>query len=79
MPQREVPATLGEHLRRRRHERGLLQKDAADHLGGNTFILANQEKDYRNPRLRFWPGIIECLGYDPNPLPRPSDLARCIQ
>jgi len=37
MPYPEVPATLGDHLRKRRHERGLLQKHAANHLGVNTF------------------------------------------
>jgi DNA-binding transcriptional regulator YiaG len=54
-----------------------LQKDAADHLGVNSWTLANWEKGYTNPRFRCWPGIIEFLGYDPNP--EPSDLAQRIQ
>ncbi len=62
MPYPEVPATLGDHLRNRRHERGLLHKDAADHLGVNTFTLANWEKGYTKPALRFWLKIIEFLG-----------------
>jgi transcriptional regulator with XRE-family HTH domain len=79
MPYPEVPATLGDHLRKRRHERGLLQKDAADRLGVNTFTLANWEKGYTNPRLRRWPGVIEFLGYDPNLEPKPSDVAQRIR
>jgi transcriptional regulator with XRE-family HTH domain len=79
MPYPEVPATLGDHLRIRRHERGLLQKDAAASMGVNTFTLANWEKGYTNPRLRFWPGIIEFLAYDPRPEPKPSDLAQRTQ
>ena len=76
-PYPEVPATLGDHLRKRRHERGLLQKDVAASMGVNAWTLANWEKGYTNPKLRFWPGIIEFLGYDPNP--EPSDLAQRIQ
>ena len=73
-----VLVTLGDHLRKRRHERGLLQKDAAVSMGVNAWTLANWEKDYTNPRLRSWPGIIEFLGYDPHPEPKPSDLAQRI-
>jgi DNA-binding XRE family transcriptional regulator len=62
MPYPEVPSTPGDHLRNRRHERGLLHKDAADHLGVNTFTLANWEKGYTKPALRFWLKIIEFLG-----------------
>jgi DNA-binding transcriptional regulator YiaG len=72
-----VPVTIGGHLRKRRHELGLLQKDAADHLGVNTWTLANWEKGYTSRKLCLWPKIIEFLGYDPNPAP--SDLARRIQ
>jgi DNA-binding transcriptional regulator YiaG len=56
-----------------------LLQQAADHLGINTWALANWEKGYTNPTLRFWPGIIEFLGYDPMPEPKPSDLAQRIQ
>jgi DNA-binding transcriptional regulator YiaG len=56
-----------------------LLQQAADHLGINTWTLANWEKGYTNPALRFWPGIIEFLGYDPMPEPKPSDLAQRIQ
>jgi DNA-binding transcriptional regulator YiaG len=73
----EAPAALGDHLRKRRHERGLLQKDAAARLGVNTWTLANWEKGCAKPALRFWPETIEFLAYDPNP--EPSDLAQRIQ
>jgi DNA-binding XRE family transcriptional regulator len=76
-PYRDAPAALGDHLRKRRHKLGLLQKDAVDHLGVNIWTLANWEKGYTKPRLRFWPWITEFLAYDPNP--EPSDLAQRIQ
>jgi DNA-binding transcriptional regulator YiaG len=79
MPYPEVPATLGDHLRKRRHELRLLQRDGANRLGVNTWTLANWEKGYANPRLSFWPKITEFLGYDPMPEPKPSDLAQRIQ
>jgi transcriptional regulator with XRE-family HTH domain len=69
MPYPEVPATLGDHLRKRRHERGLLQNDAADRLGVNAWKLANWEKGYTSPKLRSWRGVIEFLGCDPTPEP----------
>jgi hypothetical protein len=47
--------------------------------GANTSTRSNWEKGYTNPKLRFWPGIIEFLGYHPNPGPNPSDLAQRIQ
>jgi transcriptional regulator with XRE-family HTH domain len=75
----EVPATLGGHLRKPRHELGLLQKDTADRLGVNIWTLANWEKGYANPRLLSWPWITEFLGSDPNPEPMPSGLAQRIQ
>jgi DNA-binding transcriptional regulator YiaG len=43
----------------------------------STRGLGNWEKGYTNPAIRCWPGIIEFLGYDPNP--EPSDLAQRIQ
>jgi DNA-binding transcriptional regulator YiaG len=64
-----VLSTLGDHLLKRRHEFGLLQKDAARSLGVNAWTLANWEKGYTQPKLRFWPRIIQFLGYDPNPEP----------
>ena len=76
MPYPEVPSTLGDRLRNRRHEHGLLHKDAADGSGVNAWALSSWEKGCTNPKLRFWPGIIEFLGYHPNPGPNPSDLAQ---
>jgi DNA-binding XRE family transcriptional regulator len=76
-PYPDAPAALGDHLRKRRHESGLLQEDAADRLGVNTWTLANSEKGCAKPALRFWPGIIEFLANDPNS--EPSDLAQRIQ
>jgi DNA-binding transcriptional regulator YiaG len=64
-----MPETLGDHLRKRRYERGLLQEAAADRLGVNTWTLGNWEKGHTKPALRLWPSIIEFLGYDPESEP----------
>ena len=68
-PYSDIPATLGEHLRKRRYERGLLQEAAADILGVDSWTLGNWEKDYTKPALRCWLSIIEFLGDDPDPEP----------
>jgi DNA-binding XRE family transcriptional regulator len=68
-PYPAAPGTLGDHLLKRRHELGLLQKHVAPSIGVNSWTLANWEKGYTNPKIRFWPRIIQFLGYDPNPEP----------
>ena len=35
-------------------------------MGVNTWTLGNWEKGYTKPALRFWPKIIDFLGYDPS-------------
>ena len=67
-----MPRTLGEHLRQRRHELRLYQKDVAKTLGINPWTLIGWEADRKMPAMRFWPRIIKFLGYDP--FPEPSTL-----
>ena len=64
------PATLGEHLRQRRHVLGLLQREAATQLGIRHHTVTEWERDHKTPEIRFWPAIIAFLGYDPHPEPR---------
>ena len=39
----EKPQTLGEHLKKRRRELGLLQREAAERMGISTDTYANWE------------------------------------
>ena len=65
------PMTIGDHLRRRRIELGLYQKDVATRLGVTTSTVWNWENT-GSVNLRFIPQIIEFLGY--NPISQPEDL-----
>lgn len=65
------PVTLGDHLRRRRLELGLYQKDVAIQIGVTASTIWNWEHGW-TVELRFIPRVIEFLGY--NPIPCPSDL-----
>ena len=59
--------TLGDHIRARRLERGLFQKDVAKLVGVCTDTVTNGEKNRSSPDLRALPGVVEFLGYDPRP------------
>jgi len=60
---------LGDHIRRRRLDLGLLQKDVAGLLGTHSQTVCNWEIENTSPALRWLPGIIQFLGYDPRPAP----------
>jgi transcriptional regulator with XRE-family HTH domain len=59
--------TLGDHLRRRRLELGLLQRELAEQLRVNPGTVTNWELNRTAPALRFVPAIISFLGFDPSP------------
>src|SRR5208282_2767787 len=63
------PKTLGEHLRKRRGELGLRQKDVADQLGVNENTVVGWERG-KTPVDRHLPLVISFLGLDPCPTPR---------
>ncbi len=63
----ERPETLGEHIRKRRMDLGLLQKEAAARLGIDDATLWNWEHDKGSPAVRHWPALLAFLGYDPHP------------
>jgi DNA-binding XRE family transcriptional regulator len=67
----QEPVTLGYHLRRRRLELDLYQKDVASRLGVTASTIWNWEHGW-NVDLRYIPRIIAFLGY--NPIPCPGDL-----
>ena len=68
------PKTLGEHVRKRRLELRLTQKEAAERLGVNFWTVLNWEKDHTEPPIESMPPIIRFLGYDP--FPEPKGLAQ---
>jgi len=63
------PKTLGDHLRKRRLDLGLLQKEAAAKLGVDVKTVTNWERQRTQPKIRFLPPIFRFLGGDPRPLP----------
>ena len=59
------PQTTGEHIRKKRLDLKLYQKDVAKILGVQTATVWNWEKGGREPDLRWIPQIISFLGYIP--------------
>jgi transcriptional regulator with XRE-family HTH domain len=64
--------TLGDHIRKRRLDLGLLQREVAAQLGVNTASIGNWEINETRPMVHCLPGIIAFLGH--NPLPEADDL-----
>lgn len=60
---------LGDHIRRRRLDLGLLQKDVAGQIGVHEQTIHHWEANETAPALRWLPGIIQFLGFDPRKLP----------
>lgn len=57
--------TLAAFLLLRRRELGLLQREAAKRLGICHTAYLNWENGYAVPAVRFYPAIIQYLGYEP--------------
>jgi DNA-binding XRE family transcriptional regulator len=69
--------TLGDHIRKRRLNLGLSQREAAHIIGVEQCSVYNWEKRGMNPAQRVQSAIIDFLGYDPSQnggaSPDPSD------
>lgn len=61
------PETLGQHLRKRRLDLGLLQRDLAARLGVGVMTVGNWELGKEQPGIRHTAAILAFLGYDPEP------------
>lgn len=59
--------TIGDHIRQKRLDLGLFQKDVAKMIGFDTTTVFNWETMGRKPNLKAMPKIIEFLGYNPLP------------
>jgi len=67
---RENPRTLGECLKKRRLEQGLLQRQTAAQIGVSVDTYRRWEMDQVAPYAPAWRRIISFLGYDPGPPPQ---------
>jgi transcriptional regulator with XRE-family HTH domain len=61
--------TIGEHIRVKRSERKLLQRDVAEQIGVAAETISSWEKSATTPPVGLMPAIIHFLGYDPTPEP----------
>jgi transcriptional regulator with XRE-family HTH domain len=57
--------TLGDHLRKKRLDLGLLQREVAKKIGTSETSIYNWERGHATPSLNFIPRIIEFLEYVP--------------
>lgn len=56
--------TVGDHLRTRRLDLGLLQRDVAGLMCTDLKNICNWELNHKQPSLHYLPRIVEFLGYD---------------
>jgi len=59
--------TLGDHIRKRRLDLKLLQKDVAVMLAVDTMTVNNWERNRCHPRLYLFPRIVQLFGYNHSP------------
>ena len=60
-----VISTIGDHIRTRRLDLELMQKEVAERIGVDTDTITNWELNRTVPEIRCYPSIIEFLGYVP--------------
>ena len=60
----EFPITVGEHIRKKRMDLGLLQREVAEIIGVTESSVWNWEHG-TDPELQYNPSIIKFLGYIP--------------
>jgi len=61
----ENPVSIGDHIRKKRMELKLFQKDVAKICGVTEDCITNWEKNRSVPQIQFYPLIIKFLGYLP--------------
>jgi transcriptional regulator with XRE-family HTH domain len=74
---------LGDHIRKRRLDLGLLQRETAERMGVDETTICNWESNRTSPQIHQVPEVIRFLGYNPLQVPETlSDtlrLARKVQ
>ncbi len=61
--------TLGDHIRKRRLDLGLFQRQVAEQIGVTESTILNWESNATRPPVRYIRCIIRFLGYEPFPEP----------
>ena len=61
------PRSLGDHIRKRRLELGLTQRQAGERLEISEWTVANWEKGHTKPAARAQKTVTAFLGCDPDP------------
>ena len=61
----ESPKTIGEHIKKKRIELNLFQRDVANILKVSECSITNWEKNRTSPKIQLYPDIIKFLGYFP--------------
>jgi len=62
--------TIGDHIRKRRMDLGLQQREVAADIGVSTDTVCSWETQGRVPEIRTMPRIVRFLGYVPMSRPR---------
>jgi transcriptional regulator with XRE-family HTH domain len=57
--------TIADHLRKRRYDLKLSRLQVAKIIGVSTETITNWENERKAPQIKFFPKIIEFLGYNP--------------
>lgn len=65
----ESPRHTGEHIKKKRLDLGLLQREVAEKIGVCLWTVINWETGETTPPVWYGPRIIKFLGYDPMPSP----------
>ena len=66
LPYSPEPQTIGEHIRKKRCEMGLFQREVAETIGVKKAAIFNWENGVTQPKIRSMPKIFEFLGYIPS-------------
>ncbi len=69
--------TVGNHIRKKRMDDRLYQREAGELIGVSGAVVELWETRDYEPDPRSWPGVIAFLGYDP--YPKPSTPAEKIK
>lgn len=65
----ESPKHIGEHIKKKRLDLGLLQHEAAEEMGVCAWTIINWELGETEPAVHYIQRILRFLGYDPFPKP----------
>lgn len=62
---KKKPTSIGEHIKKKRMELKLFQRDVAKIFGVSTDCVTYWENNRSTPQIIFYPKIMEFLGYSP--------------